>query len=472
MRNPFLHTALYCDYYELTMAQGYLLTGKAHNQASFAYFFRNNPFGGSYTVFAGLSTALSMVQTFSFTDSDIEYLKKQGFKQEFLEYLANFSFTGNISSVKEGEVVFPETPVLRIEGPLIEVQLMETLMLNIINYQSLVATKASRMRLAAGDKLLLEFGLRRAQGWGGIMASKAAILGGFQKTSNVLSAYRYKLETTGTMAHAWVQAFDTELQAFREYARIYGNASVLLVDTYDTFKSGLPNAIKVAHEMQNNNQQLLGIRIDSGNLLDISKKARDVLNDNNLHDVLIVASNKLDEHHIQALLNAGAPIDVFGVGTSLVTGAPDAALDGVYKLVEIDGVPTMKYSGGTSKKSVPGKNNIFRYYDKTGLFKADIIIPENENSHEMEDAFEINTSNKIGLTGLEAENLLQPVMEDGELILEPEDVNNCAKYLIERLNKLPDKYKQINQNHMYPVGISPQIKETQNNIIKNKEIQI
>ncbi|NBC82211.1 MAG: nicotinate phosphoribosyltransferase [Bacteroidetes bacterium] len=467
MKNPFLHTALYTDFYELTMAQGYFYNHKQKEAAIFDYFYRTNPFNGGYAVFAGLSTALAMIQSFYFSEKDIDYLEQQGFQQEFLDYLSNFTFTGDVYAVSEGEIIFPHTPVLRVEGNIIETQIIESLLLNILNFQSLIATKAARIKYAAKDTLLLEFGLRRAQGWGGLLASKAAIIGGFQKTSNVLSAQRYNLEASGTMAHSWIQVFNTELEAFRAYANIYGNQTILLVDTYDTENLGIPNAIKVAHEMERKGKKLKGIRIDSGNLLEKSKLARKMLDENGLQYVTIVLSNQLDEFAIYDLLSNNAPVDAFGVGTALSVGIPDAALDGIYKLVDINGKPTMKFSDDKAKITMPGKKELVRYYNSNKTFAGDgICYPEETGNNTY---YSIPAGDqKFKMKGSKSKLLLTKVMEEGEMIVDQPTVYESQQYFLSRFAQLPDDFKSFQNPQKYIVGISPEIVKMQQ-LLKHKE---
>jgi len=271
-------TGLYTDLYELTMIQGYFLEGKKDDTAVFDYFFRTNPFGGGYVIYAGLENVLSLLKNYKFPQKALDFLSSQGFRDEFLKYLQDFSFSGDIYSVREGEVIFPNEPVLRLEGSLMETQVVETLILNVLNFESLIATKASRIREAAGaDTLITDFGMRRAHSIASLQAARASIIGGFNSTSNVAAACMYGLETTGTMAHSWVMSFRDELVAFRKYAELYPDKCVFLVDTYNTLGSGVPNAIKVAKELKARGKKLLGIRLDSGDLAYISKKARKML---------------------------------------------------------------------------------------------------------------------------------------------------------------------------------------------------
>jgi nicotinate phosphoribosyltransferase len=337
------HSGLYTDHYQLTMAQGYLLAGKQDVQACFDYFYRKNPFNGAYVIFAGLSDIIDYLENLHFSDEDCEYLDSIGFDKRFTKYLRSFTFKGSLYAPREGEVVFPLEPIIRVEGNLIEAQLIETALLNLVNFGSLIATKAHRIRMVAGDRILVDFGMRRAQGLGSILASKAAVIGGFNSTSNVYSAFAYGLESTGTQAHSWIQSYEDELSSFRAFAEAYPKRCILLVDTYDTLRTGVPNAITVAKEMETRGERLLAIRLDSGDLAYLSKRARKMLDDAGLKYVKIACSNQLDEFVIRSLLDQAAPIDLFGVGTRLVTGQDDAVLDGVYKLSVSDGNPGLKF---------------------------------------------------------------------------------------------------------------------------------
>ncbi|MEO8932842.1 MAG: nicotinate phosphoribosyltransferase, partial [Xanthomarina sp.] len=360
-------TAAYTDLYQLTMAQVYFNT-KPEGRAVFDYYYRNNPFDGGYAIFAGLEDVLGFLETLEFTDSDMVYLEQHGFERDFLDYLRGFRFEGNIYSSKEGDVVFPNRPILQVEANIIEAQIIETLLLNMLNFQTLIATKASRIRRSAENEVLLDMGLRRAHATGGYYASRAAAIGGFDSTSNVKAAEDYNIPCSGTMAHSFIQSYEDELQAFRDFAKYRPKNCVLLVDTYNSLKSGLPNAIIVAKEMEKEGEQLLGVRLDSGDLAYLSKKTREILDAANLEYVKIVASNQLDEFVIKSLKEQGAPIDIFGVGTNLVTGNPDAALGGVYKLSEIDGEPRIKLSENIEKVSLPFRKQVYRMFDKNGMF--------------------------------------------------------------------------------------------------------
>lgn len=447
----------YTDYYELTMAQGYFLEQKKLNRASFDYFFRKNPFNGGYVIYAGLSELIETLRNLSFESDELDYLKSEGFRDEFLDYLSDFRFNGTIYSAREGEVVFPNVPVLRIEGNLIEAQIIETLLLNILNFQSLIATKASRMRLAAGEKsTLLDFGLRRSQGLGGIHATRAAIIGGFDGTSNVYSAQRFNIPAGGTMAHSWIQSYGDELEAFRAYARHYPDETILLVDTYNTLKSGLPNAITVAKELRQKGHQLQGIRLDSGDLAYLSKKSRSMLDKAGFPDVKIAASNQLDENVIESLMNQNAPIDIFGVGTRLVTGHGSPSLDGVYKLSSANEAPKIKVSENIEKITLPGKKNVSRFLNDDGTYYCDAISLSDEKEvrkihHPTFPAKETKLESR------ESYPLIEKVLENGTVIHSQKSINEFSGYRKESLSKLSGEHKRFDNPHIYKVGITPKL---------------
>src|SRR5512133_880360 len=331
------YTATYTDKYQLTMAQVYFLKGHVKTRAVFDYLFRRLPFNGGYAIFAGLEDLLKILTSLRFSKQDLDFLKELEFHSDFIKYLENFRFTGNIFSSREGDLVFPVRPVLQVEANIIEAQIIETVLLNILNFQTLIASKPSRMRQASEGRTLIDFGLRRAQGPGGYYASRAAYIGGFDGTSNVKAGLDYGIPVSGTMAHSFIESYDDELSAFMHFAEIQPHDCVLVVDTYDTLNSGLPNAITVARKMEEKGFHLSGIRLDSGDLAYLSKESRKRLDSEGLDYVKIAVSNQLDEFIIKSLIEQQAPIDVFGVGTSLVTGHPDAALDGVYKLSVANG---------------------------------------------------------------------------------------------------------------------------------------
>lgn len=455
-------TGIYTDLYQLTMAQVYFLTGRSQQRAVFDYFYRKIPFSGGYTILAGLHDVLEILQNLEFTSDDVDYLKSIGLNPGFVESLREFRFKGSLFSAREGEVVFPDAPIIRVEGTVLETQIIETLLLNIMNFQSLIATKAARIRYVAGDKILSDFGLRRAQGLGGYHATRASIIGGFNSTSNVRAAADFNIPVVGTMAHAFVQCYEDELAAFRDFAAHRPENCVLLVDTYDTLKSGVPNAITVAHEMEKRSQQLQGIRLDSGDLAYLSSRARKMLDAAGLHYVKITASNQLDEFVIKSLLDQHAPIDVFGVGTSLVTGPPDAALDGVYKLASLDGRPRIKLSENLKKMTLPGKKQVFRILNtNNGFFGADVITLADESTVEiMHHPSEPEKS--MALKGLKKEPLLHEVMRNGKVVGHPPSLKEIASYCQQRLKMVPEEHKRFYNPHIYKVGISEKLREERN----------
>lgn len=473
--HPVRINGLFTDFYELSMAQGYFFAGKQQETAVFDYFFRTNPFNGGFLVFAGLADFLEQLHSFTYDQEAITYLKNLGLKGEFLDYLSHFSFQGKILSVREGEVVFPNEPIVRIEANLIEAQLIETMLLNILNFQSLIATKAFRVKLAANGKTFTDFGLRRSQGFGGLQASRAAIIGGASSTSNVQAGFIYDLPVTGTMAHSWVQSFGNELTAFREYARINPQKAVFLVDTYDTLLSGVPNAILVAREMEQRGERLVGIRLDSGDLAYLSKKARKMLDKENLNYVKILASNQLNEHVIKSLEDQAAPIDAFGIGTELVTGKPDASLDGVYKLCESAGNPSMKVSENIEKNTLPGKKSLWRFFDEDGNIFRDGILLDNEIPGQCEWLYHpTQPDKKTRVCKLHKEQLLQPVYQDGALLHAMPSPAECHEYLVHRAQQLPEEHKRFIMPHIYKVGISSGLLNLRNELIlkyrKNYEL--
>lgn len=457
-------SASYTDLYQLTMAQVYFKT-KPEGTAVFDYYFRDNPFNGGYTIFAGLDNILDIIENLRFTDADIEYLKTHHFESDFLEYLREFRFHGSIYSVVEGDIVFPNRPILQVEGSIIEVQIVETVLLNILNFQTLIATKANRIRRSAGNRTLLDMGLRRAHATGGYFATRAAAIGGFDSTSNVKAAEDFNIPCSGTMAHSFIQSYGDELEAFRDFGKYRPKNCVLLVDTYNTLKSGVPNAIKVAKEMEERGDRLFGIRLDSGDLAYLSKKTRKMLDDNGLDYVKIVASNQLDEYVINSLNEQSAKIDVFGVGTNLVTGQPDAALGGVYKLSEYNGEPRIKLSENIIKVSLPSKKQVFRIIDENGMFfGADAVgLISEEKIDRMFHPFDSNKN--LDLHSFKQEALLKSVMENGKRSLAKKTVAEIAEFTKERLKLLPVEYQRFQNPHIYKIGLSEKLKAQRDQLI-------
>ena len=464
-------TATYTDLYQISMAQVYFQKGKHKHKAIFDYFFRKLPFEGGYAIFAGLETVLEILEDFQFSTSDLVYLKAQGLDPEFIEYLKDFKFKGTLTSTSEGDIVFPTRPVLQVEGNMVEAQLVETLLLNILNFQTLIATKASRIRKSAGEAMLIDFGMRRAQGIGSYHASRAAFIGGFEATSNVVAGKDFNIPISGTMAHSFVQSYDDELTAFRDFAQSHPNTTVLLIDTYDTLKSGLPNAITVGEEMESRGESLKGIRLDSGDLSYLAKKCRKALDEAGLHEVKIAVSNQLDEYVIKSLKEQKGPIDVFGVGTNLVIGDPDAALDGVYKLAFANGKPRIKLSENLAKLTMPHKKQVYRIRNTKGeLAGADAVTLRDETEvHHINHPFE--PSKTLSFTDCSAEPLLSSVMKNGKRTYPPKSLEEIKAFSRKRLSEFSEEFQRFENPHIYKIGISDRLLEERDqlkNHYKNK----
>ncbi|KAB1064060.1 nicotinate phosphoribosyltransferase [Salibacter halophilus] len=463
-------SGLYTDFYQLTMAQVYFKKQKHLATATFDYFFRKNPFESGFTVFCGLEDLIDEIENFQFDESAIEFLQNHGFEEDFLSFLRKFEFTGSIYSMQEGEIVFPNEPVLRVEANLIEAQLIETLLLNILNYESLIATKTARVVLAAKGRAVSDFGMRRAQGLGSIHGSRAAIIGGASSTSNVYSGKLFNLPVAGTMAHSFIQSYEDEHEAFKAYSDVFPENSIMLIDTYDSLKSGIQNAIKVAREMQLRGQHLVGIRLDSGDLAYLSKKVRKMLDDADLKNVKIVVSNQLDEHLIKSLLDQGAPIDMFGVGTNLITGKPNAALDGVYKLSSVDGQNRMKLSDNAEKLTLPGAKHVMRLYSEDNLFYGDVVLKTEEPA-----AFKVvhpsDPSKHFDAGNFRQEHLFQLVVKNGSRTAEKKSVREIKQTVQYRLEQLPDEHKRFENPHVYKVGLSEKLKRERDQLKSRYESQ-
>jgi len=464
------YSATYTDHYQLTMSQVYFLKGHHDSQAVFDYYFRSLPFNSGYAIFAGLEDLISILENFKFNQQVLDFLSKKGFHPEFIQYLHTFKFNGTIYSSREGDVIFPTRPILQVEANIIEAQIIETVLLNTLNFQTLIATKACRMRQAAGDHSLIDFGLRRAQGPGGYYASRAAIIGGFDATSNVRAGLDYNIPVAGTMAHSYIESYDDEYTAFSHFAEVHPHNCVLLVDTYDTLKSGVPNAIRVAKEMEAIGSKLKGIRIDSGDLAYLTKESRKMLNEAGLGYVQIAVSNQLDEHIIKSLREQQARIDVFGVGTSLVTGHPDAALDGVYKLAFANGKPRIKLSENVIKITFPHRKQVFRMLDKNGQFiGSDVItLREEQNIEVMHHPMYPDKS--LSISHIDQEPQLEKVMDQGMRVCEKLSLAQIANYSRERLKRLPEEYKRFNYPHIYKVGLSTQLLNERDRLIMKHKL--
>jgi len=393
-----INSALFTDFYSLTMAQGHWKQNQNRSavdrsavdrSAVFEMFFRRQPFNGGYAIFAGLGTLLDNLASFTFSGEDIDYLKSLGlFEKSFIAYLKNFRFSGSLWAVDEGTVIFPYEPLIRIEGSLIECQIIEGMLLNIINFQSLIATKTRRVWLASGKGKIIEFGLRRAQGPdGALSASRAAYIGGAEGTSNTLAGKAFGIPVMGTMAHSWIMSFPNEEDAFAVYAELYPDIAVFLIDTYDTLKSGIINAINVGKKLKEQGKNC-GVRLDSGDIQYLSTEVRKMLDEAGLNEATITASNDLDESIVETLVNFGAPVDIWGVGTQMVTGGDDSAFTGVYKMTaceDADGemAPVMKFSDNPEKTTNPGLKQVWRIRDKNGAAVADVLALDSFKPEEM-----------------------------------------------------------------------------------------
>ena len=455
--------ALHTDLYQINMVESYWRDGVHQKKAVFELFFRKLPFGSGYGIFAGLERIIEFIQNFRFTEEDLAYLKEQlNYQEDFIEYLANLRFTGTIRSMQEGELVFGNEPIIRVEAPLGEAQLIETALLNIVNYQTLIATKASRIKQIIGDEAALEFGTRRAHEMdAAIWGTRAAYIAGFEGTSNVRAGKIFGIPVSGTHAHAFVQAYLDEYVAFCKYAQTHKNC-VFLVDTYDTLRSGVPNAIRVAKEF-GDSINFIGIRIDSGDLAYLSKKARKMLDDAGFHDAKIIASSDLDEHTIVNLKAEGAKIDVWGIGTKLITAYDQPALGAVYKLVAIEGengelMDTIKISSNPEKVTTPGLKNVYRIINNHDhKAEGDYITlqferPEQEKRLKM--FHPVHTFIKKYVTNFTAKDLHHDIFVDGKLIYQSPPLEEIRRYVKENLALLWDEYKRILNPAEYPVDLS------------------
>ena len=457
-----IRSALFTDYYELTMAQGYWKHGLDAG-AVFDVFFRRQPFKGGFSVFAGLAPLLETLESLRFSDDDLAWLEgKAIFEKGFLDYLAGFRFRGDIWAIPEGEIVFPHEPLMRIHAGLVEAQIIEGLVLNTVNFQSLIATKSARVCLAARDKKVMEFGLRRAQGEDGAMsASRAAFIGGAMSTSNSLAGKTLGIPVSGTMAHSWVMAFPSEIEAFRAYATMYPDSTTLLIDTYDTLESGLPNAIVVGKELAARGKRF-GVRLDSGDIDYLSRKVRGALDAAGLRDAAIVVSNELDEEIIETLTVEAAPVNVWGVGTHLVTGGDESSFTGVYKLaaVERDGQlqPTMKFSENPEKATNPGIKDVYRIFDEAGSPVVDVLMLRSEELMPGKPATfhhpSLDTRRFVHVPAGEVVPLLGKVMADGRRIAGPEPLSEMQERRVGSMGRFDHTYLRFLNPHVYRVSIS------------------
>jgi len=448
--------ALRTDLYQLTMMQAYWNSG--HNpEATFDYFVRKLPFG-SYLITAGLNYVLDYIENLRFEEDDLEYLRTQGFDAEFLDFLRNFRFTGDIFAMPEGTIAFPLETIIRVTAPIIQSQLVETYILNRMNFSTLIATKAARVVYAARGRAIAEFGLRRAQGDGHLEATRATYIGGCASTSNVFAGKKLGIPVSGTMAHSFVTSFEHEIDSFRAYADAFPKKCFLLIDTYNSIE-GARKAVIVGKELEKRGERLIGVRLDSGDLSMLSKQVRKILDDAGLRYVKIVASGDLNEWKIEELMKKGAEIDMFGVGTELITARPTPALDGIYKLSDVvvrgRHVPKMKLSEETVKATLPGKKLVWRILEN-GKFKKDVISIEGEV-----------------IEG--AEPLLEKVVENGKVILSRPSLEEIKQRAALNFSNLPDEYRKLEGAPAYPVEFSRGLSKLREAIvekIKREEIRV
>ncbi|MGD1821701.1 MAG: nicotinate phosphoribosyltransferase [Pleomorphochaeta sp.] len=474
-------SALTTDFYELTMMQGFY-KNNYNPKVVFDMFYRTNPFNGGYALFTGLDQLLEKLENFKFSKDDIDYLKTLNtFDDDFLEYLKDYKFEGTLYSMDEGQVVFAGEPLIRIHTNLIDAQLIEGMLLNTINFQTLIATKASRMVIASKGSSIMEFGLRRAQGDdGALSAARASFIGGTKVTSNTLAGKLFNIPVSGTMAHSWIMSFDSEEDAFRKFAEIYPDNCVLLIDTYDTLGSGIDNAIKIGLEQKAKGKKI-GVRIDSGDMSYLPRVIRDRLDEAGLNDATIVVSNDITEEIIQALVADEVPIDLWGIGTHLVTGGFQSSLNGVYKLCAKEGkdgkfIPTMKISNSFSKTTNPAVKQVWRFYDDKMGALADLITLDSEKIEEGKDYYFYHPFSETDSFNLKANKytsikpLLNKKMENGIRVDERKSLKELQAFAQKNLEMFHKSYKRQINPHIYKVSLSKQLKNLKRELVsKEKE---
>ncbi|OGP50435.1 MAG: nicotinate phosphoribosyltransferase [Deltaproteobacteria bacterium RBG_13_43_22] len=472
MRNLTLLT----DMYELTMVGGYLANGKENQRANFDYFFRRIPDEGGYCLAAGLEQLIDYIRNISFTPEDLAYLEGLGiFPEKVLRYLEKFRFSGDLFAVPEGTVIFPYEPIIRVTAPLPEAQFIESALLNIMNFQTLIATKAARVCTAADGDPVIEFGLRRAHGPdAAIGAARAAFIGGAQGTSNMLAGKLFDIPVRGTVAHSWVESFSSEIDAFRAYCRVYPNDCLLLVDTYDTLKSGIPNAIKIGKELSVLGKgELKGIRLDSGDLAYLSKEARKMLDAEGFEGVKIFASSDLDEWIIESIKQQGGRTDSWGVGTKLVTAYSNPALGGVYKLTAIEEngrmQPKIKRSDNPEKVTNPGLKKVVRFFDDSGLMGGDVMFLEEENLESKPVRVyhpTIPHVSKVYPPQFSRQELLIPIFREGRLVYSNPSLKKIQENSQGNLEQLGLEFKRFKNPHIYHVSLSRQLMKTKRDLLR------
>ncbi len=473
MRNLTMMT----DLYQLTMMYGYYKTGMRDNLATFDMFYRSKDATTHYAIMAGLEQLIEYLENLRFDEESLSYLRSLNiFDEDFLDELRNFEFHGDVYAVPEGTIVFPGEPLIRVTAPIFEAQLVETALLNIINHQTLIATKASRVVQAAEGGTVMEFGLRRAQGPdAGIYGARAAIIGGCKSTSNVLTGQMYNIPIAGTHAHSWVMSFPDEITAFRKYAEMFPTSCLLLVDTYDTLKSGVPNAIQVFDELRAQGHEPVGIRLDSGDLAYLSREARKMLDAAGYPNTIICASGDLDENLIRDLKLQGACIDTWGVGTKLITSEDCPSLGGVYKMSAetVDGrvIPKIKISENPVKITNPGVKKLWRIYDnKTGKATADLIALDYESfdtTRPLTIYDPVNTWKSMTLTDYTMKELQVKVFENGKRVYESPSLQEIQQHCQDDLDTFWDQYKRLLNPHRYKVDLSDSLWMLKNSMLQN-----
>lgn len=470
------NSTMLMDFYEMTMSQAYFMKDMTDQVVYFDMFFRNNPDDGGLAIAAGLNQLIDYIEDLHFTEDDIDYLKSVGIDDErFLDYLRNFKFVGDIWAVKEGTPVFPKEPMVVVRAPIVQAQLIETALLLIINHQTLIATKANRMVRAAQGTPIVEFGARRAQGkTAAVNGARASYVGGCIGTSNIMAAQLYDIPVYGTMAHSWIQIFDDEYEAFKTYAEIYPDKTSLLVDTYNTLKSGVPNAIKVFDDIVvPAGHRPMSIRLDSGDLTYLSIEARKMLDAAGYEDVKIMASNSINESTIKELRDQGAKVDIFGIGERLITSSSDAVLGGVYKLVAAEEggevVPKIKISENVEKMTIPGFKDLYRFYDKkTGKAIADLLTLHGEEI-DTSKPFELfdpsYTWKRTVVENFEVQKLLEPIYKDGQLIYERQSIEDIRAHREKEEEKLWEGVKRLVRPHRYFVDLSQKLWEVRTELL-------
>ncbi|MBR3641092.1 MAG: nicotinate phosphoribosyltransferase [Oscillibacter sp.] len=479
-RNDKLNMTMLCDFYELTMGNGYFESGRKDQITYFDLFFRDVPDKGGFAVCAGLEQIIDYIENLHFSEEDIEYLRGKGlFSEAFLAYLRDFKFTGDIWAIPEGTPVFPREPLMIVRAPAIQAQLVETYLLLSVNHQSLVATKANRITRAAQGRTVLEFGSRRAQGTdAAISGARAAYIGGCAGTACTISDQLFGVPAGGTMAHSWVQMFDTEYDAFKTYCEVFPTNATLLVDTYNTLRSGVPNAIRAFNDvLKPKGIKKCGIRLDSGDIAYLSREARKMLDAAGWTECAISASNSLDEYLIQDLLRQGAEISLFGVGERMITAKSDPVFGGVYKLTAVetaDGeiVPKIKISENVAKITNPHFKKLYRIFDKeTGKAEADYITVWDEkvdNTQPLELFDPDATWKRRTYTSFEIRPLLQPIFEKGKLVYKRPSLKEIQKYCAEQVDLLWDEVKRFENPHNYYVDLSQKLWDVKNNLLHQK----